>query len=71
MRNSGFSLARWIVDAQPADRYVALVTSDPHHGGKTFENIRRAYQRGNLEDFQRFRTAIEAIEQLRWGALRT
>lgn len=48
-----------LVDAQPADRYAALVTSDPHHGGKTFENVRRAYQRGNLEDFQRFRTAIE------------
>jgi hypothetical protein len=49
-----------LVDAEPADRYVALVASDPHHRGRPFERVRRAYQRGNLEDFQRFRTALEA-----------
>jgi hypothetical protein len=49
-----------LVAAEPADRYAALVSSDPHYGGPSFEKIRRAYQRGNLEDFQRFRTALEA-----------
>jgi hypothetical protein len=49
-----------LVDAEPADRYLALVSSDPHNGGRNFENVRQAYQRGNLEDFQCFRTALEA-----------
>jgi hypothetical protein len=48
-----------LVDGVPEDRYKALVSSDDQFAGKAFENIRRAYQRGNLEDFERFRTALE------------
>jgi hypothetical protein len=58
-----------LVGAEPADRYAALVSSDPHHGGKTFENVRRAYQRGNLEDFHRFRTAVEGQRRRLFFAL--
>lgn len=58
-RETNNAIDGMLVEALPADRYAALVASDPHHGGKAFENVRRAYQRGALEDFQRFRTAIE------------
>ncbi len=49
-----------LVNAEPQDLYERFVLSAPQHGGKMFDNDRRAYHRGHLDDFDRFRRALEA-----------
>lgn len=49
-----------LVEAQPEEEYDRLVKADPLHGYGQFSQLRYRYQRGTLEDFSLFRTAVEA-----------
>ena len=59
-RETNNAIDALLVDAVPEREHDALMRSDPVFGNGHFERIRSQYQRGILEDFQVFRSGIEA-----------